>query len=366
MAQTCKTCNTFKDDSEYGRDGKQPNGLARECRICYNGKRAASKASRPLVWPASPELLGAAAAIHAKRLTKAQTSTTKIDVQTGTGTYVADRELLAVWSAMRAIVASGGLPANLMFVGPSGSGKTEGAQHLAAIASLPFVKVDAAAMTDPEAWFGTREVVVEGGASKTIYRPSAFVEAISRPGVLLIDEANRCRDEHRNILVPLLDSTREVSNPITGETVKRHPECYVIMTANIGLQFTGTFAVDAALITRSLTHQFAYLNMVDEARIVEQRTKCSPETALLFVRFAAETRQRAAKDEDFVPISTREVLMACYLVAAGLSPDLAAKEVVLNAAPSDGGGSSVRAALELIWGGIRVAPQMVEGTATTE
>lgn len=268
--------------------------------------------------------------------------------------YVPMRDLVALWHAV--VTGAQARPAgNLMFVGPSGSGKTDGARYLAALAGLPFTKVDSASMTDPEAWFGTREIVVRDGAAITEYRPSRFVEALGHPGVLLIDEVNRVRDEHRNVLLPLLDMTRSVTNPLTGETVYRDPKCFIIMAGNLGIHFTGTSAIDPAFMTRALTVEFDYIDPASEARVAREASGCSDEDAAVLVRFAGETRAKAASDEQFSPISTREVIEAGRLVADGLSRDLAVKFVVLNAASPEGGSSSIRQELQNLWNGVRVA-----------
>ena len=243
--------------------------------------------------------------------------------------------------------------ANVIFVGPSGSGKTDGARDFAARVGLPFVKVDAASMTDPEAWFGTREIVVTGGVAVTEYRPSTFVEWVQRPCVLLIDEVSRVRDEHRNVLLPLLDATRQVMNPLTGGIVTRHPQCFLIMAGNIGINFTGTNAIDPAFWSRSRVVEFDYVDAVNEARIVREASGCDDSDAQVFVRFAGETRSKAKVDDSYSPISTRELIEMGRDVADGMTRDLAVQFNVLNAASSEGGFSSVRGDLEKIWNGVR-------------
>lgn len=271
--------------------------------------------------------------------------------------YRPGAELIETWGAVANSAADGSHPFNLMFLGPSGCGKTEGAKFLAALVGLPFTKVDAASMTDPEAWFGTREVIEsEGGVSVTSYRPSAFVMSIEEPGVLLLDEINRVGDNHRNILLPLLDGTHQVTNPLTGDIVTKHPHCFIIMSGNRGLNFTGTYAVDPALMSRSLVLDFDYASQPDEVQIAMESSGCDQETAELFVRFATDSRAKAKADPDFNPISTREVMAACKLSAKGMSLDSAARVVVINAASPEGGPSSIRASLETLWTGIRANP----------
>jgi MoxR-like ATPase len=257
--------------------------------------------------------------------------------------------------------------ANVIFVGPSGSGKTDGARDFAARVGLPFVKVDAASMTDPEAWFGTREIIVSDGVAVTEYRPSTFVEWVQKPCVLLIDEVSRVRDEHRNVLLPLIDHTRAVMNPLTGGVVHRHPMCFIIMAGNIGINFTGTNAIDPAFWSRSRVVEFDYLDAVSETRVVVEASGCSDEDAQVFIRFANETRAKAKMDDQYSPISTRELIEMGRDVADGMTRDLAVKFNALNACSGEGGSSSVRADLEKIWNGVRVwKPTPVASAPRTE
>jgi MoxR-like ATPase len=272
-------------------------------------------------------------------------------------------DLVATFAAVQLIAADGEPAPNMLFVGPSGSGKTEAARYLADLAGLDLVTIDAPSNTDPESWFGTREVIVENGAPRTVYHPSEFALALTRPCVLLIDEANRVDDHVRGVLLSILADTRRCTNPITGETIERHPGCLIIMTGNVGLAFTGTYAVDPAFLTRVATTVFEYLPAGEENRLAVDRTGCTPEQAALFVRFANDTRGRAKLDPDFQPISTREVLLACRFVARGLDIDIAAHQVIINAATDDGGAGSRRAELERIWLGIKPTAGSAEWAA---
>lgn len=348
LIATCRRCGQVKDSGAFAvctDSVTEEVGLQTWCRECQRAQRQA-KPGRPRGPRASVPAPVQAKAIERKTL--GETTTAETD-------YIPNPEALATFVAAQMIVKAGGLADNFVYIGPSGSGKTEAARDLARRANLPFTKVDASAMTDPEAWFGTREVVVEDGAPKTVYNPSAFVTAVTQPGILLIDEGNRAPDAIRQILLPLWDDTRQVTNPLTGQVVERDPGCFIIMTGNVGLNFTGTYAVDPAFWTRASTTTFGYLDAKSEAALAVSRTGCDQEVADLFVRFANETRTRNQQNEDFPPVSTREVLKACRYVAAGLDANLAAYQVMINAAPSDGGAESVKATLEMIWGGVKPA-----------
>lgn len=338
--KTCKACGVSKDVSQYAKRGDTPDGLYAICKPCLAAQRAAAAQRRQARQPAAVEAEAVAQEIQPRRLTTAAED------------YRPTKELVATWAAVLLSAAAGQPADNLLFLGPSGSGKTEAARYLAGLSGLPFVKVDAPSIVDPEAWFGTREVVVEDGAPRTVYVESAFATAIQTRCVLLIDEANRVADAIRNILLAILDDTRAVTNPLTGQLIQRHPECFIILTGNAGLMFTGTYAVDPAFLTRALTTNFDYLDAVSEAAVAASRTGCPIEVADLFVRFASETRERARQSEDFPPASTREVIAACRLVARGLDVNTAVHQVMINAASGEGGGESVRANLEMIWTGV--------------
>lgn len=347
MCQGFNTNPHEADESEYS-----PNAWLRKwkyCRKCDSGYRASRKVGVAAIPEAGARRRAVVAPPPIVQFSNTPPEAKEHD-------YVPDPTLMAVWGVVTNLTMNAGAdPANFLFLGPAGSGKTEGAKFLASQAGLPFTKVDAASMTDPEAWFGTREIIVQEGVSVTKYVPSSFVEALQKEGVLFIDEMNRVDDEHRNVLLPILDATGTVINPLTGEIIARHKHCFIIMAGNRGLQFTGTSNIDPAFMTRALTFNFDYISIEDEKRIAMQATGCDLDTAHVFARFAEDTRTKAKADEDFAPISTREVLVACRLVAGGLSRDIAAQVAILNAASSEGGAESHRQELQNIWQGVRLS-----------
>lgn len=278
-------------------------------------------------------------------------------VSTGDRTheYIVNPELGALWNCELAGMAQGDPGGAFLFFGPAGSGKTDGAEALAAMTGLEFTAVDAASMTDPEAWFGTREIVVQDGVAVTDYRPSVFAESIQKPGVTYIDEITRCRPEGINILIPVLDHTRKVTNPLTGEIIHRHPQNIIIMGGNVGVNFVGTNAVDPAFWTRATKVEFNYLPEDEEKKVLMDATGVDIDTAYVLVRFANDTRQKAQNDDEFTAISTRELLTTAKRVARGLDRDLAVKFEILMGTSNEGGNASLRNELNNIWNGVRAA-----------
>ncbi len=397
----CRLCGDPKSYADFTKKASSDDGYANECRDCQRTYRMNQDRKRqgipllpygrvpapnstPVASPTAAQIVATAmaqapavnvqinAAIRQARtaaragsgsaplpdsvsIAEKVEELAKVDVEVKNlkpGDFVQSAEVLATWVAVQKIAKAGHNAPNLFFRGPSGSGKTEAAKDLARRSELPFLKVDAPSMVDPESWFGTREVVVEDGAPKTVYVPSGFIEHIQKPGVTLIDEVNRVSDMVRNILIPLFDDSRQVTNPLTGQVVRRHEYAFVIMTGNVGLAYTGTYAVDPALLTRALTTNFTYLQPADEIAVVVARTNVDRKHADYLVRFAGDTRKKAQTDDEFLPVSTREVLAAAFLVAQGLDLTTAVRQSVINSASEEGGAESQRAQLEYLWKGI--------------
>lgn len=261
--------------------------------------------------------------------------------------------LRATADALRRILASGrtaDLP-NVLLRGPSGTGKSTGAEWLAAELALPYCKVDAASVVEPTDWYGTRELVADAaGGTRTIVQSSAFVGAIQRRGLLFIDEINRtAASRNLNPLLGLLDTTHSVTDPLTGQPLRRHPECLIVMAANIGFGYIATEALDPALTSRAIHVPFATPDRPAEYTIVRSVSQCDHTTADRLTRFAEDARDRATNPDAGLPaISTRDLIKAATLTAHGMSLADAFQLAVLQANDNDGP-DSPGARLALLW-----------------
>lgn len=256
--------------------------------------------------------------------------------------YKADPKLVALWTS---IVAANDAGEHLVLAmhGPQGSGKTDGAEFLAALAERPMVKIDAKSVIDAEAWFGTRGAV-EGS---TFYSPSEFVKAIQMRSVVYIDEYTRVSNEVRDVLNPLMDGTRTVLNPITGERIKVHPECIIVLGGNVGFKHTGTFDVDPATTSRLAVFNMGYPVPDLEQSILTEHAGISTDIAAKLVAFATEARGNPTMPS----VSTRELVQVAVLTRAGLDLGLAVEAKIIAGASDQGGETSSRARLTTLWGG---------------
>ncbi|NCX06127.1 MAG: hypothetical protein EBW68_10165, partial [Actinobacteria bacterium] len=82
----------------------------------------------------------------------------------------------------------------------------------------------------------------------TYFNESAFVKAIQTPNtVILLDEVSRAHPEAWNILMTVLDPGQRylrLDEAINSPTIKVHPTCAFIGTANIGSEYTSVRVSD--------------------------------------------------------------------------------------------------------------------------
>lgn len=343
---TTQHCNGFGSAPAHEAPASEFSKGKTRCRACtslyfkdWAAKKRAGGVARPTVVPP----------------TSVETVERKIEtVERNIGhTYRLDPKLERLW---RAIVASNARGDHLVLAlhGPHGSGKTDGVETLAQIADRPLVKIDAKSMVDAEAWFGTRGAV-EGS---TFYHPSEFVKAIQMPSVLYVDEYTRVTNEVRDVLNPLMDGSRTVLNPITGDRITMHPECIVILGGNVGFKYTGVYDVDPATTSRLAVFNIGYAEPVVEQAILKEHAGIASAVAERLVQLAVETRVNPQLE----PVSTRQLIQAAVLIRDGLTETEAVEAKIINAASDQGDGSSARARLATLWGGI--ANVATEGTVT--
>lgn len=202
------------------------------------------------------------------------------------------------------------------------SGKTESVGHAverinaAHGLGLRLFRMDCATVTDPQKWFGRREV----DASGTHYEKSDFVLAVERGDVVQLDEVNRLHPTLHNGIMSLFDGSNAVHLSDLNVTVTRHPETVFIATANQGVQYGATHRMDAAMRERfPYTIERPFPPADAEARILSTRTGVDEDGAAQLVKVAAKSRALHEAGELRAPVSTRTLVFAAYWVAAGMT-----------------------------------------------
>jgi len=207
---------------------------------------------------------------------------------------------------------------NTMLISPSGSGKTELVALLAKRLGKPFRCVDMASKQDPIASLvGTHRL--KNGESK--FDTASFVDYIQEPCLINLDEINRPPVQANNILLPLLDSRRELSLDIAtsedSRVIKANKEICFFATANDGAEYTGTNPIDRAVRDRFRVIRYGYPPIEIESALVTKRTKCKKKSADIIVKVADTIRKLHKDGELSTSVSVRHTLYAGELVNDG-------------------------------------------------
>lgn len=182
--------------------------------------------------------------------------------------------------------------------------------------SLRLFRMDCATITDPQKWFGRREVDKDG----TRYEKSDFIKAVEEGCVVQLDEVNRLHPTLHNGIMSLFDGSNAVHLSDLNVTVERHPETVFIATANQGVQYGATHRMDAAMRERfPYTIERPFPPASAEADVLVSRTGCDRDGADRLVKVAQKSRDLFASGDLRSPVSTRTLIFAAYLVASGMS-----------------------------------------------
>jgi MoxR-like ATPase len=150
---------------------------------------------------------------------------------------------------------------------------------------------------------------------------------------VLLDELNRSPLAANNILFPCLDKRRYLPVDIAcdeGErTVQVNENTVFFATANIGSEYSGTQAIDRALLDRFFPIELDYPQQEDEIKIIMLRTGVEEKAATAIVRVSNEIRKQYKEQELSSAISVRHTLQAASLVADGFDVDKALLSTIM-------------------------------------
>jgi MoxR-like ATPase len=206
-----------------------------------------------------------------------------------------------------------------LLVGPAGTGKTLIAMKVAEALELDLFLENLGASIDPIASLCGVHRIDSTGSS--VYDLANFAKNIPKRGVTLLDELSRAPHGTTNVLLPVLDWRKELPLALAGgdddRVVKLHDEHAFIATANVGIEYTGTNVIDAALTSRMFILELDYMNSDQETDFLSMKTGIHKSVCKKIADVAAKIRGLYKKGELSACVDTRETLQCATLVADG-------------------------------------------------
>ncbi|HEV8323844.1 MAG TPA: MoxR family ATPase [Myxococcota bacterium] len=209
---------------------------------------------------------------------------------------------------------------NILLDGPQGSGKTVLSRAVAKALGMEYVFFNCSSVFEATDFLASLQIrATESGGAETVWVPTdvarAFERARAQPRqrfLVFLDEFNRCREMARNGVMPALDSTRKMFNPITGKAEAIPDNVLWIAAINNGARFTGTTAVDPAQLDRFAPLKMDYPPEDEEVKLLVRRHPNVPQkTVRRLVRVAGRVR---GDKELGLDLSMRATDEACTLL----------------------------------------------------
>lgn len=182
-------------------------------------------------------------------------------------------ELIRKMNALRAISRS------VLLVGPGGSGKTLLGRQLAEALKVPLTIIPLSQ--------GVSEAHLHGRFTPDGWKNGVFSEAYSKPGVIVLDEFDAGdRNAVLSLNAPL--SAPGYTNPLNGQWVGRHADCWILATANTtGRGSDGVYSardrLDAATLDRFLLEPVGYLETVEDTLLTDARLRSDLRTLRIVI-----------------------------------------------------------------------------------
>jgi MoxR-like ATPase len=229
---------------------------------------------------------------------------------------------------------------NVWLAGAAGTGKSTLAREYAARTGRPFVRIGFTRSTEILDLIGQDEPTPEGASVKMVWRDKVFVQAIRRPGtVILLDELTFAPAGTVAVFQTMLDE-RRVTLP-TGEAVNFADGVVCVIgdnTAGYGDEsgvYAGTQSANAALIDRCARLVVVeYLPVALEALALAKRTLAPAPACERLAGFASTVRLTQAQSGDARPFSFRRLVAFLSAVHRDkLNLDTAWRVTVLSRLP---------------------------------
>ena len=218
----------------------------------------------------------------------------------------------------------------VLLKGPTGCGKTRFVEHMAWRLGRPLVTV--ACHDDLTSADLVGRYLIVG--NDTVWMDGPLTAAVRAGAICYLDELVEARKDTIVVIHPLADSRRVLAVDKRGELVAAPDDFMLVVSYNPGYQSV-LKEIKPSTRQRFVALDFDYPRPEVEAAIVAREGGVDEDTARRLVKLAELTRnlKGAGLDEG---ASTRLLVHAAQLIAAGMTPLAAGSAAVARALSDDG------------------------------
>jgi nitric oxide reductase NorQ protein len=224
-----------------------------------------------------------------------------------------------------------------MLKGPTGCGKTRFVEHMAFRLGRPLITVACHEDMTAGDLVGRWLLDAEG----TRWQDGPLTLAVRHGAICYLDEIVEARQDTTVVIHPLTDARRVLPLDRRAEVVRAHPDFHMVISYNPGYQ---SLMKDLKTSTKQRfgAIDFDYPAAPIEAEIVRHEGRVDEAVAARLVGLGERTRRLKGHGLD-EGASTRMLVHAASLIAAGIAPAAACRMAIVRPITDD---VDLRAALE--------------------
>jgi nitric oxide reductase NorQ protein len=217
----------------------------------------------------------------------------------------------------------------VLIKGPTGCGKTRFVAHMAAKLGLPLITVSCHDDLTAADLVG-RHLIGDGA---TYWVDGPLTRAVREGGICYLDEVVEARKDTTVVLHPLTDDRRILPIERTGELLEAPKNFMLVVSYNPGYQHV-LKSLKPSTRQRFVALCFDFPQPEVEQTVLEQESGLDSARVKQLVTLAGQLRRLAGYDLE-EGVSTRLLVYAAKLIAAGMVPRLACRTALVEPLSDD-------------------------------